>query len=490
MIDLFIVDHPFSKKRDDQVKTIEAATVHGVTVKLEPSVLETLKSTIHGKVITPQHEDYEKARQVWNSTVDKHPALIIQCSGTADVIRAVQFAKEHQLLISIRGAGHNIAGRSLADQVILIDLSKLNYVHVDPIEATATVGPGATLADLDHETQMYGLAVPVGINSTTGIAGLTLGGGFGWLSRKFGMTIDNLISAEVVTVNGERIVCSKNEHPDLFWALKGGGGNFGIVTSFKFKLHKVGPLVFSGPVVFDIKEAKQVLHNYREFCKAAPNDVTVWAVMRQCPPFPFVDPKYVGKLVLILVGIYAGPIDEGKEILSKLKKLGQPIGDGLGPNPYTAFQKAFDPLLTPGARNYWKTHNFKSLDDGLIDTLIKYASNLPSPHTEIFAAQMGGQTNSIANEATAYPHRDVKFIMNVHTRWIDKEEDKRCITWAKELFTAVAPFATGGAYVNFVSEGDENLLGSYSKNIEKLASIKKKYDPQNVLRSNLNISPI
>lgn len=468
---------------------IKAKTIKGQIINIETSVLESLKANIHGKVITPEDKEYEKAKMIWNGMIDKRPALIVQCSGTADVIKAVRFAKENHLLISVRGAGHNIAGRSLEDNVLLIDLSKLRYAHVEPEEAIATVSPGATLADLDQEAQIYGLGLPVGINSTTGVAGLTLGGGFGWLSRKHGMTIDSLISAEVITVDGDRIVCSKDKHPDLFWAIRGGGGNFGIVTSFKFKLHKVGPMVYSGPVVFDLKEGKKVLHAYREFCRNAPDEATVWALIRHCPPFPFVDASYKDKPVLILVAIYNGPVEKGKEVLSKLKEMGKPIGDGLGPNPYASFQQTFDKFLTPGARNYWKTHNFKDLDDKLIDTVLEYATKLPSLHSEMFFAQMGGQTNRVAKDATAYPHRDVNFIMNFHTRWGNKSEDQHCISWARKFYEEMKPFATGGAYVNFVSEGDDNLEGSYSENIAKLAAIKAKYDPNNVLRSNLNISP-
>lgn len=471
------------------MSVIKAKTIEGQLVNIDPSSLETLKSSIHGGVITPQDNEYDKARAIWNGMIDRHPALIVQCSGTADVIQAVRFAKEQHLLISVRGAGHNIAGRSLEDHVFLIDLSKLRYVHIDPEEASATVSPGATLADLDHEAQVYGLALPVGINSTTGVGGLTLGGGFGWLSRKFGMTIDSLISAEVITVEGERLVCSEDKYADLFWAIRGGGGNFGVVTSFKFKLHQVNPSVLAGPVVFDITQAKEVLYRYREFCKNAPDELTVWAVMRHCPPFPFVNDAYKGKPVLILVGIYNGPVEEGKQILSKLKGLGSSVGDGLGIYPFTGFQKVFDPLLTPGARNYWKTHNFMNLDDKLIDTFVEYASKLPSVHSELFIAQMGGETNRVSKEATAYPHRNIKFIMNVHTRWETKSEDKLCVSWARQLFEATQSFATGGSYVNFVSEGDDNLEGAYSENIEKLSSIKAKYDPKNVLRSNLNISP-
>lgn len=461
----------------------------GQLIKLPASTLDALRSQIHGEVVLPQDKEYDAVRAVWNGMIDKRPALIVRCSGTADVILAVRFAKEHNLLISVRGAGHNIAGRSLADDVLLIDLSKLRYVHVDPDENTVTVSPGATLADVDQETQIYGLALPVGINSTTGLAGLTLGGGFGWLSRKLGLTIDSLLSCEMVTVAGERLVCSQEKHPDLFWAIRGGGGNFGVVTSFKFKLHKVGPTLLCGPVVYPLDQANAVLGGLREFYKNAPDEVTVWPVMRHCPPLPFVDAAYIGKPVLILVGVYNGSIEEGSKYLSQLKDLGKPIGDGVAPHPFAQFQKIFDPLLIPGARNYWKTHNFKVFDKGLIDKLIAYASKLPSSETEIFIGQVGGQSNRIAKSATAYPHRDVEFIMNVHTRWQDKSDDRACIAWAREFFEALKPFATGGSYSNFVSEGDDSVTTAYSENLEKLAAIKMKYDPKNVLRSNLNIAP-
>lgn len=468
---------------------LKAKTFEGKLTSIDQASLDNLKKAIHGKIITPEDGTYDTARAIWNAMIDRRPAFIVQCTGTADVIKTVRFAKEHKLLISVRGCGHNIAGRALEDDVLLIDLSQLRYVLVDPQEETAIIAPGASLADVDNETQLYGLALPMGINSTTGVAGLTLGGGFGWISRKFGMTIDNLLSAEVVTVDGERLVCSEDKHPDLFWAIRGGGGNFGIVTSFKFKLHKLGPKVMSGPVVFDVKDLKEVLEGYRAFCKTSPDELTVWSVIRHCPPFPFIDATFYGKPVVILVGIYSGAVEEGKKVLSQLKDLGKPLGDGLAPNNFTDFQKAFDPLLTPGARNYWKTHNFKEINDNIIAILTKYAATLPNSFTELFFAQASGITNRIEKNKTAYPHRDVEFVMNVHTRWEDKKDDKACVGWARELFDALKPFATGGSYVNFVSEGDDSLDSAYSENVEKLAAIKSKYDPKNVLRSNLNISP-
>lgn len=468
---------------------IKTKTADGRLIKLESSLIDALQANIHGEIITPQDKEYDSVRVIWNSMIDKKPSLIIRCSGTADVIKAVRFAKEHNLLISVRGAGHNIAGRALDDHVLLIDLSKLHYVHVNPEEAIATVSPGANLADVDQETQIHGLVLPTGINSTTGVGGLTLGGGFGWLSRKYGMTIDSLISAEIVTVDGDRIVCNEKEHPELFWAIRGGGGNFGIITSFTFKLHKVGPTVLSGPVIYKIDEAKKVLRGFREFCKKVPDEVTVWSVIRLCPPFPFVDSSYHGKPVVVLVGMYAGPVEEGEKYFQSLKELGSPIGHDIGPHPFVGFQKSFDPLLSPRARNYWKTLNFKELDDGLIDTLVKFSTKLPGQNTELFFAHLGGRVNRVAKDATAYPYRDVEFIMNVHTRWENKNEDNIFVSFAREIFKETKPYATSGGYVNFVSEGDDNVDVVYSENLKKLAAIKTKYDPKNILRSNLNISP-
>lgn len=469
--------------------SIEAFNLDEKLVAINQTDINTLKTLIRGKLITPSDDNYNSVRQIWNAMIDRKPAFIVQCSGTADVITAVQFAKKHNLLISVRGGGHNIAGKALQDHTMLIDLSQMRNVHVNPETKTAIVSPGATLADVDHETQAYGLALPTGINSTTGIAGLTLGGGFGWLSRKFGMTIDNLLAVEVVTVEGKRLKCSPQHNADLFWGLTGGSGNFAIVTAFEFKLHSMGPEVMTSLIVFSLDDAKNVLLNYRNFCQTSTEDLSVWTVMRIAPPLPFLDSKYHGKPVLILVGMYAGAIEKGKQWLNKVASLGKPIANATAVQLFKDFQKTFDPLLTPGARNYWKTHNFLNIDDRLIDTAIKYAAKLPGINSEIFLAQMGGVTNRVAKNATAYPHRDVEFIMNVHTRWETSDQDKHCIAWAKDFYQATLPFATGGAYVNFMSVGDESVENAYGENAKRLVKIKTKYDPKNILRTNVNIAP-
>ncbi|NMH67179.1 FAD-binding oxidoreductase [Shewanella salipaludis] len=457
--------------------------------KLDKTELDALRQGIRGQVILPGEDDYHQVRKIWNAMFDRHPAVIVRCRGTADVIQAVRFARQHKLLTSVRGAGHNIAGKSLFDGAMLIDLSLMTAVQVDPDALEVTAGAGATLGDVDHETQAYGLAVPMGINSTTGIAGLSLGGGFGWLSRSLGLTADNLLAAEVVTAAGERLSCSAHHYADLFWAIRGGGGNFGIVTSFKFKLHPVGPEVMSGAIVYPFDQAKFVLQAYRQFCQNCPDALSVWAVFRDAPPLPFLPKAAHGTKVLILAALYNGDLKEGDKWLAQLRKFGTPIADGFAPHPFGAFQQAFDPLLTPGARNYWKSHNFASLDDGLIDSLVDYAARLPSPQSEIFLAQMGGATNRVAADACAYPHRDVEFIMNVHTRWDDTEQDDVCIEWAREFYQATKPFATGGVYVNFISEDEDRVQGAYGSNLARLATVKAKYDPDNFFRLNQNITP-
>jgi FAD/FMN-containing dehydrogenase len=452
--------------------------------------VDQLRKGFSGKVLTPEDGDYEEARKIWNAMVDKRPAIIARCAGTRDAVKAVNFARDNGLLLAVRGAGHHIAGVSLCDDGLVVDLSRMKAVSVDVAKKRATAEGGATLADFDGATQAYGLATPVGINSTTGIAGLTLGGGFGWLSRKYGMTVDNLESAEVVTAKGDVVRASASENADLFWALRGGSGNFGVVTRFEFRLHEVGPDLLSGLIVYPISEAKRVLQQYRDFFAKAPDELSVWTVMRQAPPLPFLPAEVHGKDVVVLALLYAGDPKQGEELIQPLRKFGKPVGEHVGVQPYVAWQKAFDPLLTPGARNYWKSHNFTTIADGLIDVVIEYVRRLPSPHCEIFFGGIGGATKRPARDATAYPHRDAEFVMNVHGRWETPEEDGRCIAWSRDYFRASAPFASGGAYVNFLTADEtDRVRAAYGLNYDRLARVKAKYDPENLFRTNWNVKP-
>jgi FAD/FMN-containing dehydrogenase len=449
-----------------------------------------LRSRLRGTVALPGEDGYDAARSIWNAMIDRRPSLVVRCLGAADVINAVTLARDEKLLVAIRSGGHNIAGNAVCDGGLLIDLSLMKSVHVDPASRTARVEPGATLADFDKEAQGFALATPLGINSTTGVAGLTLGGGFGWTTRKFGLTVDNLISADVVTADARLLRASDNENQDLFWALRGGGGNFGVVTSFEFKLHPLGPEVLSGLIVHPFDKAGELLPEYRRIAKEAPEELTTWIVMRKAPPLPFLPAEWHGKEVLIFAACYSGDMKEGEKAMKGLRALGKPIVDVISPHPFTGWQAAFDPLLTPGARNYWKSHDFADLSDAAIKVILDAVRTLPSPECEVFIAHVGGAMARVAPNATAWPNRNAHFIMNVHTRWRDRAQDQACVAWARRLFDAAAPFASGSVYVNFMPDDEEDRVeNAYGPNYRRLAEIKRRYDPHNLFRMNQNIRP-
>lgn len=457
---------------------------------LKSEVLDNFKSTLRGKLLQQGDDGYDTARTIWNGMIDRRPELIVRCLGAADVMASVDFAREHKLLLAIRGGGHNIAGNAVCDGGLMLDMSLMKSVQINPTTRRAYVEPGATLKDFDHEAQAFGLAAPLGINSTTGVAGLTLGGGFGWLSRLHGLSVDNLISVDMVTADGKLVHASAKSHPDLFWAIRGGGGNFGVVTQFEFALHPVGPQVLAGLIVFPHSEAKKVLAQYRDFVDSMPDQLSIWTVLRQAPPLPFLPEKVHGNNVVILALFFPGNVDEGLRLIEPLRGFGTVLGEHVGEMPYKAWQQAFDPLLTPGARNYWKSHNFSELSDDAIDLVTRYAGALPSSQCEIFFGLIGGQANRVASDATAYPHRDVLYAMNVHTRWNEPAEDDKCISWAREYFNASAPFASGSVYVNFMTQEETGRIGeAYGPNFKRLVEVKKKYDPDNLFRQNQNIKP-
>jgi FAD/FMN-containing dehydrogenase len=465
-------------------------TLSGRDVPLPNDVLEELRGALHGRLLVPASPGYDDARAIWNAMIDRRPALIVRCADADDVVTTVRFARAHSLLTSIRGGGHNIAGNAVADNALMIDLSAMRTVQVDATRRIARVDAGATLADVDRAAQAHGLATPLGINSTTGVAGLTLGGGFGWLSRRFGLSSDNLIAAEVVTASGERIRASERSHADLFWGLRGGGGNFAVVTSFEFALHPVGPTVLAGLIVHPLDDAKDVLRFYRDFAPSTPDALAVWAVLRKAPPLPFLPAEWHGKEILVLAACYSGDIADGERILEPLRKFGRPIADVIGPQPFAAWQTILDPLLTPGMRNYWKSHDFLELSDGLIDVLVNFAGRLPDAHTEIAFAQLGGAISDRASDDSAYARRDAEYLMNVHGRWADAARDNAVVSWARALFTAAAPFATGSVYVNFLSGDEETRVrAAYGANYDRLVALKNRYDPTNLFRVNQNIQP-
>lgn len=465
-------------------------TQSGGTAEVSAEVLDNLRRSLRGELCLPGETGYDEARSIWNAMIDREPGAVVRCAGAADVIRAVTFARDHEVLLAVRGGGHNIAGNAVCQGGLMVDLTPMKSVRIDPAGRTALVEPGATLGEFDNEAQAFGMATPLGINSTTGVAGLTLGGGFGWISRKYGLSIDNLLSVDLVTAEGTLLRASESENADLFWGIRGGGGNFGVVTSFEFRLHPIGTEVLSGLVVHPFEKAAELFELYCSYVADLPDEMTCWVVLRKAPPLPFLPEEWHGKEVMIFAACYVGDQQEGEKVMAPLRAFGEPIADVISPHPFAGWQTAFDPLLTPGARNYWKSHNFKEFGDNAVEAIIDYAGRLPTPECEIFVAQMGGATNRVPKEATAYPHRDANFVLNVHTRWGDPSQDEDCVGWARSFFDKTAPYATGGVYVNFMSEDEsERVTGAYGSNYQRLAALKSKYDPSNLFRLNQNIAP-
>jgi FAD/FMN-containing dehydrogenase len=471
---------------DHQLRTLD-----GNTTRMSKEALDGFRGALRGSLCLPGEGGYDEARTIWNAMIDRRPAAVVRAAAAADVVATVRLAAQRGLLLSVRGGGHNIAGNAVCEGGLMLDLSHMRTVRVDAAARTARVEAGARLADLDAATQAFGLATPVGINSTTGVAGLTLGGGFGWLSRKYGLTVDNLRTADVVTAAGDTVRASATSHPELFWAIRGGGGNFGVVTSFELGLHPVGPQVTAGLIVHPFSEARAVLAQYRELVDKAPDELCCWVVMRKAPPLPFLPTSVHGTEVLVLALCHAGDVAAGVEAAAPFRAIGRPIADVVGPTAYAGWQTAFDPLLAPGARNYWKSHDFVGLADGLVDVLLGAVRRLPSPHCEIFIGNLGGAINRVPADATAYPHRNVNFVMNVHTRWDAAADDSACIAWTRALHDAAAPFATGGVYVNFMPDDERARVrtGAYGDNYARLARIKAHYDPANLFRMNQNVLP-
>jgi FAD/FMN-containing dehydrogenase len=461
--------------------------------KLDASNLSIERAAIlqelGSNAIFPDSPNYDEARGIWNAMIDRKPAVIVEARSEQDVINAVQFAARRGLLVAVRSGGHNIAGKAVCDDGLVIDLRAMNRVAVDADARRARVGPGATLGDVDAATQAHALVVPTGINSTTGIAGLTLGGGFGWTTRKYGLTIDNLLSARVVTADGQLKVASATDNPDLFWAIRGGGGNFGVVTEFEFALHPLGPTVFAGMVVHALADVPSVIPAYQQAVAAAPADLTCWAVLRKAPPLPFIPPEWHGREIIALPMCFIGDPKDGPAVTEPLSSIGKPIAAAVGPQPFVDWQKAFDPLLTPGARNYWKTHDMQEFSGDAIQIIQAAIENLPGDECEVFFGHVGGKMTQFDVGATAWPNRRAHYAVNVHTRWRDSVDDARCVAWARQLHADLAPHAMGTYYVNFIPEGDEGMVEqAYGPNFERLRAIKAKLDPQNLFRANINVS--
>lgn len=443
--------------------------------------MKQFKNNIRGQLIQQGDPGYNKARAVWNGKIDRKPSAIVRCKGTADVMQAVTFAREQELAVSIHSGGHHVAGHAVCDSGLMIDLSLMNEVRVDPEEKTARAGPGARVRDLDHETQAFGLVTTGAPVSMIGVAGYTLGGGLGWTSRKHGLACDNLLSADIVTAEGEFIHASENEHQDLFWAIRGGSGNFGIVTSLKFRLYNMSPEILAGPIIYKMDEAAEVLQFWRDYMSEAPEEL-------QCMPVIFQTPQ--GETVFSLFLLFAGDHSEGEKTIAPLREIGNPLSDNVDVVPYAGLLSDLDEMYRAGDRNYYRSSFFDSLPDEAIDAFVENASPVPTPFSSIFLEPMGGAIARKDKNATAFPHRERKFCITAVPKWENKEQDSEMKEWADNLFDALEPYSTEGAYVNYLGNEERNRVReAYGTNWARLKKIKKRWDPDNFFRINHNIPP-
>jgi FAD/FMN-containing dehydrogenase len=455
---------------------------------LSPSALDELAG-FRGSLITPGDPRYDAARTVWNAMVDKRPAVVARCADAADVLAAVAFARRHELRAAVRGGGHNVAGNAVCDGGIVIDLSAMRGVRVDPSAATVRAEAGVTLGDLDHATHPFGLAVPAGIVTQTGLAGLTLGGGVGWLQRRYGLTIDNLLSVDLVTADGRLLTASETEHEELFWAVRGGGGNFGVVTSFEYRARPVST-VLAGALFYGPEDPAGFLHAYRDFCRDVPDELTTDALLLTAPAAPFLPEAVHGRLIGVVALCWCGEEAEGQRVLRPLRELG-PVADLVAPMPFPALQRMFDEGNPPGVRHYWKSGFLPELRDDVIDALADRCARVPSPLSSIDVMLLGGAVAQVDEDATAFSHRDARFLLNITSDWTDAATDEEQRAWAREVWEAVRPATTGAGYVNYVAqEGESQAAAVYGpRKYARLREIKRAYDPENVFSLNQNIDP-
>jgi FAD/FMN-containing dehydrogenase len=455
------------------------------------SALDELGETFRGELLLPDSPGYDMARRIWNGAFDRRPGCIARCTGVPDVVAAVRFARERALAVAVRSGGHGVAGHAVCDDGLVIDLSPMKGIRVDPLAPTARAQAGVLWGELDRETQLHGLATVGGIVTHTGIAGLTLGGGIGWLMRKYGATVDNLLSVDLVTADGELVTASEDVNPDLFWGVRGGGGNFGIVTSFEFRVHEVGPTVVAGPVFHRLEDAPEVLRFYREFAAAAPDELTTIFELSVAPPAPFLPEEVHGIPVVMVGACYAGAVQAGLDVVRPLKEFGNPVVDLLEPKPYLALQSMFDPSVPHGWHRYWKSVELPPLTDAAIDTLVDQASAQTSPRSYTIVFQLGGAFGRVSEGATAFGRRGA-FNVNVNAVWTDDDPDAdRHISWARDYFDALQPHASGNVYVNFLGdEGEDRVRAAYGEHTyDRLVRLKRVYDESNFFRLNQNIRP-
>ena len=455
-------------------------TTNGTDAILDQSTLQDFAASLRGALLRPGDSGYDESRKVWNGMIDRRPALIAKCAGAADVIAAVRFAREQNLIFSIKGGGHNVSGNAVCEGGLVIDPSRMRSIRVDPVSLTVRAEAGVLGAEIDQETQAFGLSTPVGSVSSTGIGGLTLGGGQSWLASKHGLAIDNLLSVDIVTADGRLRTASATEHEDLFWGIRGAGHNFGVVTSFKYRLHPVGP-VLGGMVSHPLSQAVSALRFYRDFTASQPDELQTWAGLLTLPD---------GNQVIAIVPCYVGALAEGERLLAPLRRFGTPVADTIAPLPYVAMQKIFDPAFPPGRLNYWKSSLTGRLPEDVIEASVEYARKVPSPHSAILFIEMHGAYGRVGKTDTAYYHRDLQYDLIALSMWTDPADTRRNIDWTRGLYAAWEPHLPRAAYVNDLGdEGEDRGRIAYGDNYERLVTLKNKYDPTNLFRLNQNIRP-
>jgi FAD/FMN-containing dehydrogenase len=458
-------------------------TTKGTEEALDDAVIDKFASGLRGTLLRAEDAGYDTARRVWNGMVDKRPALIARCGGTADVIDCVRFAREHELLVSVRGGGHNYAGKSVCDRGLMIDLSPMKGIHVDPVRRTAQAQAGLRLGEFDRETQAFGLATTLGVNTDTGIAGLTLGGGYGWLGGAYGLACDNVVSAQVVTADGRAVTASATENADLFWGVRGAGANLGIVVSFEYRLHPVGP-VLGGLVIYPMSKGKEALRFFDEFSVTCPDEVSTAGLVVTAP---------TGEPAVAIGACYTGPLDRGEKILKPLRTFAAPLADLIAPQPYTQIQTLFDAAWPPGRLYYNKSSVVRRLSDGAIEMLLAYGRAMPTPVSAVALQQLHGAASRVGATDTAFPHRYDHYSVYVHPATDDPSESEKIVRWGRECWDALQPFAESAVYVNALEdaldEGAHRVREAYGPNYDRLTALKKQYDPTNFLTSNQNIKP-
>ena len=466
-------------------------TFRGDEVTLEAARIEALGARLRGGLLAPGAPGYDGARSLWNGMIDRRPGVIARCVGTADVLEALRFAREHDLLVSVKAGGHNIAGQAICEGGLVIDVSAMRGVWVDPERRIARAQAGCLLGDIDRETQLHGLASVMGFVSTTGAAGVTLGGGFGYLTRRFGWTSDNLRSVEVVTADGVLRRASEGENPDLFWGLRGGGGNLGIVTGLEHALHEVGPEVVGGAIAWRGEEAPAVLDFFRGLAAQAPEDLCCVAGLRLAPPAPWLPQAVHGRPIVLVVVCHSGPVERAERELAALKAFGSPVGDVVGRRPYLQQQALLDATQPKGRRYYWKSEFLAGLEPEALVPLIEHAAEIPSPHSAILLFQLGGALARLPEDHSAMGNRDARWVLNVAAAWERPEDDGANVAWARGCWEAMRRFSSGGVYVNFLSEDEQEdrTRQAYGANYARLARIKARWDPDNFFRHNKNVAP-